>query len=222
MNASQKCTADSRADNLLATDSNGKILVSIRNWDPEEDGLLDYNEREKFMRFLDKYVKHNINGDMLKKWKGQNRNKTLIHKLKPGDLAYVTLIYEAKMGVWAEGVQGLSREQRKATPKYQKTGKVARFGDAWDDTGREYFKKLVKEYARLWRNADFMTQLVEQWREYESKHHKRSFKRQKTSTVSDTAETEVRDDDILMDDEPDDYALVALPALSPRAGHEEV
>ena len=93
----KKCTADHRADNLLATDTDGKILVSIRNW-VEEDGLLDYNDLEESMRFLDRYTKHNINGDVLKKWKGQNRNKTLIHKLKPGDIARVTLIYEAKLG----------------------------------------------------------------------------------------------------------------------------
>ena len=78
------------------------------------------NDLEEFMCFLDKYAKHNINGDMLKKWKGQNCNKTLIHKLKPGDLAYVMLIYEAKLGVWAEGMLGLGADERTAKPKYQK------------------------------------------------------------------------------------------------------
>ena len=88
------------ANNLLDTDSDGKIFMSIRNWDPEKDGLLNYSNLEEFMRFLDKYAKYNINGNMLKKWTGQNRNKTLIHKLKPDDLAYVMLVYEAK---WAFG-----------------------------------------------------------------------------------------------------------------------
>ena len=59
----KKRTADHRADNLLATDTNGKILVSIRNW-AEEDGLLDYNDLEE-SSFLDKYAKHNFKGDML-------------------------------------------------------------------------------------------------------------------------------------------------------------
>ena len=75
LNECKKCTADHRADNLLDADSDGKILMSIRNWDPEKDGLLDYSNLEEFMRFLDKYAKHNINSNMLKKWKGQNRNK---------------------------------------------------------------------------------------------------------------------------------------------------
>ena len=43
----KNCTAGHKADNLLAMDSEGKILVSIRNWDPEEDGLLDYNDLEE-------------------------------------------------------------------------------------------------------------------------------------------------------------------------------
>ena len=52
------------ADNLLGADSNGKILVSIRNWDTKKDGLPNYSNLEEFMRFLDKYAKQNINGDM--------------------------------------------------------------------------------------------------------------------------------------------------------------
>ena len=101
------------------------------------------------MRFLDKYAKHNINDDMLKKWKGQNHHKTLIHKLKPGDLAYVTLIYEAKLGVWAEGMLGMGVDERTAKPKYHKKGRVMRFSEVWDDAGRGYFRTLVKEYTRL-------------------------------------------------------------------------
>ena len=122
-------TADHRADNLLATDTNRKILVSIRNW-AEEDGLLSYNDLKEFMRFLDKYAKHNISGDMLKKWKGQNRNKTLIHKLKLGDPAYVILIYEAKLSVWAEGMLAVGEDERTAKPKYHKKGHVERLSDA--------------------------------------------------------------------------------------------
>ena len=65
LNECKNCTADHRADNLLDADSDGKILLSIRNWDPEKDGVLDYSNLEEFMRFLDKYAKHNINGNML-------------------------------------------------------------------------------------------------------------------------------------------------------------
>ena len=51
---------------------------------------------------------------------------------------------------------------------------------------------LVKEYARLWRNTDFMTESVGHWHEYESKHHKRSYKCKRTSASSDMVEKEVR------------------------------
>ena len=102
----------------------------------------------------------------------------------------MTLIYEAKFGVWAEGMLGVGEDERTAKPKYHKKGHVARFSDAhlWDDTGRAYVRTLVKEYARLWRNADFMTELVGHWHEYESKHHKRSYKRKRTSASNDMVE----------------------------------
>ena len=52
---------------LRRTDENGRVRTELAH---------------KRKKPIDKYAKHNINGDMLNKWKGQNRNKTLIHKLK--------------------------------------------------------------------------------------------------------------------------------------------
>ena len=97
-----------------------------------------------------------------------------------------------------------------------------RFSEVWDDAGRGYFRTLVKEYTRLWRDVDFMNKLVRHWREYESKHHKRSYKRKKTSTNDDLVEKEVSKEDVLMVDEPNDYALFELPAHPPSTVHEEV
>ena len=67
-----------------------------------------------------------------------------------------------------------------------------------------------------------MNELVGHWREYESKHHRRSYKRKRTSTDEDLVEKEVSEEDILMDDEPDDYALLEWPAHPPPTEHEEV
>ena len=103
-------------------DAAGKIFMDICGWDPKSDGLLDYDKLEDFMRFLDKYVRHNFNGDMLKDWTKQNHNKAFIHKVRPGDLAYFTLVYEAKRVVWVEGMLGLSGDQLTAKPKYHKEG----------------------------------------------------------------------------------------------------
>ena len=67
-----------------------------------------------------------------------------------------------------------------------------------------------------------MNELVGHWREHESKHHRRSYKCKRTSTDDDLVEKEVSEEDVLMDDEPDDYALLELPALPPPTVHEEV
>ena len=67
----KKRTADHRADNLLATDTDGKILVSIHNW-AKEDGLLDYSDLKESMRFLDKYAfsKSNLIEALKKQYEG--------------------------------------------------------------------------------------------------------------------------------------------------------
>jgi len=134
----------------------------------------------------------------------------------------VMLIYEVKLDVWAEGMLGVREDEHTAKPKYHTKGHVARFSDAWDDAMREYFKMLVKEYACLWRNADFMNELVRHWRKYESKHHKRSYKLKRTSARYDMVEGKVSKEDVLMDDEPDNYALLKLPVLPPPTVHKGV
>ena len=207
-------TADHRADNNITVDTDGKIFMDIRNWDAEPDDLTEYEDLEVFMRYLDKYVRNNINGDIMKEWKRMNRNKTLIHRLKPGDIAYVTLTYEAKLDVWKRDVLGLAEEQPKIKPKYQREGKIARYCDAWSDEGRQYYKTLVKEYTRLWSDGNFITALVEHWRTYESKHHKKSYKRKRSSVCANIEEKDLSEEDTLMDEIPD-FQFPALPSLSP-------
>ena len=67
-----------------------------------------------------------------------------------------------------------------------------------------------------------MNELVGHWREYESKHHKRSYKRKRTSIEDHLVEKEVSEEDVLMDDEPENYALLELPARPPPTDDEEV
>ena len=72
------------------------------------------------------------------------------------------------------------------------------------------------------RDVDFMNELVGHWREYESKHHRRSYKRKRTSASKDMRDREVSEEDLLMDGEPGDYALLELPARPAAMEHEEV
>jgi len=47
-----------------------------------------------------------------------------------------------------------------------------------------------------------MNELAEHWRAYESKHHKRSYERKRTS-ASDVVEKEVSKEDVLMNKKPE-------------------
>ena len=67
-----------------------------------------------------------------------------------------------------------------------------------------------------------MSELVGHWHKYESKHHRRSYKRKRTSSDEDLVEKEVSEKDVLMDDEPDDYTLLELPARPPPTVREKV
>ena len=49
-----------------------------------------------------------------------------------------------------------------------------------------------------------------------------SYKRKKTRSDDDLVEKEVSEEDVLMDDEPDDYALLELPARPAATEPEEV
>ena len=166
--------------------------MDIRNWDREFNGLSTYKFLEEFMQGIDKYIRNNINGDVLNDWKRQNRDKTVIHQLKPGGLAHVTLVYEAKLGVWEKEVLGLAEQEPKVNPKYHKERRISRYGNAWNDKGRQYYRTLVMEYARLWTNRDFITALVEHWQEYKSKHHRKLYKKRKRSSKTPYVEKAVK------------------------------
>ncbi len=187
--------------------------MNIQTCDREYDGLPTYKFLEEFMRGIDKFIRHNINGDVINDLKSQNRNKTVIHRLKPGDLAHVTLFYEAKLGIWENNVLGIADQEPKMKPKYHKEGRIARYGNAWNDKGRQYYRKLVTEYTRLWTNRNFITALVKHWQGYKYKNHKKSNKKRKRTSETPDMENVPNEEDILMDKIPA-FTFPELPPLN--------
>ncbi len=135
----------------------------------------------------------------------------VIHQLKLGDLAHVTLIYKAKLGVWEKEVLGLAEQEPNVKPKYHKEVRIARYGNAWNDKGCQYYRILMTEYMRLWTNRNFITVLVEHWQEYESKHHRKLYKKRKRTNETPDVEKAVKEENILMDEIP----VFTFPELPP-------
>ena len=118
---------DHKADNHITVDSNRKIFMDIRRWTSVALWDPGYEGKECFMRFIDKYVRKNINGDMTRTYLKNNRNKTLLHQIKPGYLAYVTLIYEAKRNVWENSLLGPAARKANIKTTYQKNGRIKKY-----------------------------------------------------------------------------------------------
>ena len=174
-------SGDWAAGQLMKEDDDGKILTLFRQGSIDKLLALEYHEMLPFLSFLDKYARKVVNGDEMRRWRGQNMDKTLVHKLTPADVAYATLAYETKSAVWTESLLNKRDKTaiKKAEQKYhiKKGARVGKYGDGWTDAGRQYYKELTAEYKRLWDNQPVYATLITQWRRYESANHESTFKK---------------------------------------------
>ena len=210
-------TADWGANNLMKEDDDGKILTLFRRESIDKVCELSHAEMFPFLRFLDKYARKVVNGDEMRRWRGQNMDKTLLHKLTPADVAYATLTYETKSAVWTEDLVNKKNGSslQVAVQKYHKPkrARVKKYQDGWTDEGREYYKRLTEEYKRFWNDKSVHATLTVHWRQYESEHHESSFKRKASEvdkTCSDDDGMDDSEDKIDVSDEdeshPNDYS----------------
>jgi hypothetical protein len=81
---------DKQAGIMPPTDNTGKIFVKIDEED--ERNLPEYEELEPFLCFIDKYISKAV--PLFKKWKRNNKNKTLLDRITPSDIAYTILVFE--------------------------------------------------------------------------------------------------------------------------------
>ena len=174
-------TGDWAANELMKEDDDGKILTLFRLETTDKVCGLSYDEMLPFLRFLDKYARKVVNGDEMRRWRGQNMDKTLLHKLTPADVAYATLTYETKSAVWTEDLVNKRDGSaiQDAVQRYHKPkgARVKKYQDGWTDEGREYYKVLKAQYKRLWDDKSVHATLTSHWRKYESENHESSFKR---------------------------------------------
>ena len=194
----------------MKEDDDGKILTLFRQGSIDKLLALEYHEMLPFLSFLDKYARKVVNGDEMRRWRGQNMDKTLVHKLTPADVAYATLAYETKSAVWTESL--INRRDKtaikEAEQKYhiKKGARVGKYGDGWTDAGRQYYKELIAVYKRLWANQTVYATLIAHWRRYESENRESTFRKRATKAdhgfpddndgIDDSdAEIDIPDDD---------------------------
>jgi hypothetical protein len=99
-------TDDKKNEWFLPSHNSGKIYVNARGWtsDPE-DSEPTYDQLEHFLRFLDKYVSHDVGNHYFLQWSKLNRSKTFLDKVTASDIAYTILVYENTKEVWEEDLQ---------------------------------------------------------------------------------------------------------------------
>ena len=99
------------------------------------------------------------------------------------DIAYTILVHESSCEVWEEELMikenTINKEVRRTTICEKKTkyhggrGKrVHRFGDGWTDSGRKYYRQLLKVFQSQKLNRKWKT-LEEHWKLYQMKHYKK-------------------------------------------------
>ncbi len=59
-----------------------RVMTTIDEED--ERNLPEYEDLEPFLRFIDKYVSKAV--PLFKKWKRNNKNKTLLDRITPSDI----------------------------------------------------------------------------------------------------------------------------------------
>jgi hypothetical protein len=175
---------DKQAGIMPPTDNTGKIFVKIRvltsfDEDDERD-LPEYEDLEPFLRFIDKYVSKAV--PLFKKWKRNNKNKTLLDRITPSDIAYTILVFENSRSVWEEElfIKGRfdKREDRKnaqriAQPLYHagRGHRIKKYCDGWTDEGRSYYKELVKTFKDLKNDEIWDSSFQKHWRNYQVKYY---------------------------------------------------
>ena len=133
----------------MEEEDDGKILIVFRTWSIEKLCSFEYGQMMPFLQYARKIVK----GDEMKKWTTQNIEKTLLHKLTPADVAYVTLTYKNKCAVWTEDLvnkrDGTATKEAEQKYHIRKGVCVKKYCDGWTTDGRDYYKTLTTQYKRL-------------------------------------------------------------------------
>jgi hypothetical protein len=144
-------------------DNNGGIFMESRlSWTNPWATSLTYNDTEKFLCFIDKYVKYvkqAVGNHNLSKWMKLNGSKMLVNRITPSNIAYTIILYENSVNAWREELEikasSKTKEERQIArqhqqPRYHASEKrFKRYSDGWTNASKEYYTEMPKQYKML-------------------------------------------------------------------------
>jgi hypothetical protein len=181
-------------------------VESRSSWTKPRATSLTYNYTEKFLRFIDKYVKQAVGNHNLSKWMKLNGSKTLLGRITLSDIAYTIILYEKSIYVWREDMEikatSKTKEERRSERRHQKpryhhaSGKrIKRYSGRWTNAGKEYYTELYRQYKTL-KDSQMWTFLQGHWKTYQMKVYNKHNKQE-------LPEGNEQEDDVESSDEED-------------------
>jgi hypothetical protein len=121
---------------------------------------LTYNDTEKFLCFIDKYVKQAVGNHNLSEWMKLNGSKMLLDRITPSDISYTIILYKNSINVRRKELEikatDKTKEERQSARRHQKpryhhvSGKCTKcYSDGWTNAGKEYYGELYRQYKTL-------------------------------------------------------------------------
>jgi hypothetical protein len=177
-------TDDNENGWLTPSDNSGKIYVNARGWASNpQDSKPTYDQAERFLRFLDKYVSHAVGNHYFLQCSESNRSKPFFDKVTASDIAYTILVYGNTKEVWEEDLQikaSSRNDEERQNGMHNKKSKyhvgrgkhLKRFGDGWKDNGGEYYQELLRIFKEL-KSSDVWNTFQDHSNLYQKKHYAR-------------------------------------------------
>jgi hypothetical protein len=85
---------------------------------------LTHNDTDKFLRFIDKYVKQAVGNHNLREWVQLNGSKMLLDRITPSDITCTIIPYENSVNVWREKLEIKANRRPKKRMKCKKVSKT--------------------------------------------------------------------------------------------------
>ena len=166
----------------------GKLFGQLRNseyasmWEATPEGMLS------FLHFLDKYVSKLVGRRELDTFFKFNRNKSLLDKITPSDIAYAILLCENGVNVWDESErikatcatpEEKKKYVREANQMYHvKRGvRLALYGEGWTNEGKSYHGEIERGLMNLKNKPQLWEILETYWTDYAKENSRNCYER---------------------------------------------
>jgi hypothetical protein len=158
------------------------------SWTTPQVTSLTYNDTEKFLHFIDKYVKQAVGNHNLSEWMKLNGSKTLLDRITQSNITYTIILYENSVNVWMEELvikaTSKTKEDRQSARRHQKqryhhaSGKCIKcYSDGWTNAGKEYYREWHSQYKTC-KDSQLWTIPQGHWKTYQIKVYKKHYKQE--------------------------------------------